>query len=416
MIANAPETMEWMMRDAYVASCRPLSAKVRKSGVAIGSLLLSASNESADTSSPIPKPIRWGILGGGSVARLFAGDLHHVPGADLAAVASQSPSKLREIASLYPRARTYESYSGLVHDPDVDIVYIATTNQLHKDHALLCLEAGKPVLCEKPFAMTAEEARLVVAAARDRRLFCMEAMWTRCLPLMRALRSLLDAGAIGEIRMLRADFGSLPPFSPDNRYFNPALGGGAMLDLGVYLLSLASFVFGPPISVTSKASIGKTGVDEQSAAVLAYERGQLAMLGCSLVNRLPTDALIAGTSGQIRIHAPVHHPRALTLTVFEDDKRIDSRDGAGKRAASTLRRASPSVLTRMMHRLRNRHPGVMEYSYEGRGYHFEAAEAMRCLRAGEIESPLMPLNETVEIMQTLDAVRAGWIHRAGTDA
>jgi predicted dehydrogenase len=358
--------------------------------------------------------IRWGLLGAGSIARLFASDLHHVPGAELAAVASRSPSKRAEIANSYPSAKIYESYSDLVRDPDVDIVYIATTNQLHKDHALLCLEAGKPVLCEKPFAMTAEEARTVVAVARRRGLFCMEAMWTRCLPLVRALPELLKSGAIGDVRMLRTDFGSLPPFDPDNRFFNPALGGGAMLDLGVYLLSLASMLFGPPSSVASKASIGSTGIDEQSAALLAYENGRLAMIACSLVSRLPTDALIVGTRGQIRIHAPVHRPRALTLTVFAEEESVDAR--TNNVAARTLAgQQSASRLRRVVSRLRQRPRGLMEYPYNGQGYHFEAAEAMRCLRSGETESPLMPLNETVEIMQSVDAVRAGWLHRARKD-
>jgi predicted dehydrogenase len=359
-------------------------------------------------------PIRWGMLGAGSIARLFARDLQHVPDAELAAVASRSPAKLREMASAYPRARIYDDYSALVHDSAVDIVYIATTNQLHRDHALLCLEAGKPVLCEKPFTMTAEEARTVVDVARRRRLFCMEAMWTRCLPLMRALPALLASGAIGDVRMLRADFGSLPPFDPDNRYFNPALGGGAMLDLGVYLLSLASFLFGFPRSIVSEASIGKTGVDEQSAALLAYENGRIATIACSVVTRLPTEALIVGTRGQIKIHAPVHRPSALTLTVFAD-RRADTRAGAPTAGASSLADELSSPLRRLIDRVRRRQPGLLEYPYEGQGYRFEAAEAMRCLRAGETESPVMPLNETLEIMQTLDAVRAPWLRRVGRD-
>jgi predicted dehydrogenase len=357
--------------------------------------------------------IRWGVLGAGSIARAFASDLQRVTGAELVAIASRSPAKLREMASSYPRARIYDEYSALVRDSEVDIVYVATTNQLHKDHALLCLKSGKPVLCEKPFTVTAGEARAVIEAARRRGLFCMEAMWTRCLPLMRALPALLDAGAIGDVRMLRADFGSLPPFDPSNRYFNPALGGGAMLDLGVYLVSLASFLFGAPKSVTSEASIGKTGVDEQSAALLAYENGRLATISCSVVTRLPTEALIVGTRGQIRIHAPVHRPSALTVTVFTDVPA--GRPTADSSVPSEVR-SSRSPVRRLADRLRGRPPGLREYPHEGLGYHFEAAEAMRCLRAGETESPVIPLNETLEIMQTLDAIRAPWIRRAGRDA
>jgi predicted dehydrogenase len=164
----------------------------------------------------------------------------------------------------------------------------------------------------------------VIDLSRRQRLFCMEAMWTRCLPLMQALPHLLKSGAIGDIRMLKAEFGSLPTFDKDNRFFNPALGAGAMLDLGIYLLSLASYVLGPPESVVSQASIGETGVDEQSAALPNYASGKMAIISCSLVTRLPTDALIIGTRGNIRIHSPVHCPRELTLTTYPD---LDGRDG-----------------------------------------------------------------------------------------
>ena len=349
-------------------------------------------------------PIRWGILGGGNIARKFARGLQSLTDATLAAVASRSPEKLREFSTAYGVKRLYDTYESLVNDPQIDIIYVATTNQLHGSNTSLCLKAGKCVLCEKPFTLSADEARLVIDLARQQRLFCMEAMWTRCLPLLQALPQLLKSGLIGDVRMLKADFGSLPPFDKDNRFFNPALGGGAMLDLGIYLLSLASYVLGPPESVVSQASIGTTGVDEQSAALLSYASGRMAIVSCSLVTRLPTEAWIIGTRGQIRIHSPVHCPRELTLTTYPDlDGHVVSADkqAKGKPLSSLLGRVK-----RKLHSTRD--TGVTSYPFEGNGYQFEAQEAMRCLRSGEIESPIMPLRETLEIMNTMDEIRRQW--------
>lgn len=350
-------------------------------------------------------PIRWGILGGGHVARKFARGLQSLPDATLRAVASRSPEKLQEFSTVYHSGHLYDTYESLVNDPEIDIVYVATTNQLHGKHMSLCLKAGKPVLCEKPFTLSADEAREVIDLSRHQRLFCMEAMWTRCLPLMQALPQLLKSGAIGDIRMLKADFGSLPTFDKDNRFFNPALGGGAMLDLGIYLLSLASYLFGPPESVVSHASIGTTGVDEQSAALLRYAAGRLAIISCSLVTRLPTEAWIIGTRGYIRIHSPVHCPRELTLMTYP------VLDGQDTIFTGQRRQLNPisSLLRRVKTKLQSAcDTGVTAYPFEGNGFQFEAQEAMRCIRSGEIESPVMPLGETLEIMNTMDAIRMQW--------
>jgi predicted dehydrogenase len=349
-------------------------------------------------------PIRWGILGGGNIARKFARGLQSLTDARLAAVASRSPEKLQEFSTAYGATRLYETYEALVSDPQIDIIYVATTNQLHASNTSLCLQAGKPVLCEKPFALSADEARQVIDLARRQRLFCMEAMWTRCLPLLRALPALLKSGSIGDVRMVKADFGSLPPFDKDNRFFNPALGGGAMFDLGIYLLSLASYLLGPPESVVSQASIGATGVDEQSAALLGYASGKMAIVSCSLVTRLPTEARIIGTRGQIRIHSPVHCPRELTLTTYPD---LEGH------AVSTDKQAKGKPLSALLGRVKRklhatRDAGVSSYPFEGNGYQFEAQEAMRCLRSGEIESAIMPLGETLEIMNTIDEIRRQW--------
>ena len=356
----------------------------------------------------MPARIGWGILGAGTMAKAFARGLKAVPDARLVAVASRTPGRLQEMGKLFSVSRLYDDYPALLGDRSVDIVYIATTNQLHCELSLLCLEAGKPVLCEKPFALHAAEARAVVECARRRHVFCMEAMWTRFFPLMRALPELLRSGDVGRVRMLRADFGSRMPFAPNHRWFDPALGGGALLDLGVYPLSLAFYLFGRPRAIVTEASIGATGVDEQAAAVLEYATGQIAVISCSIVTRLPTEAFIVGDRGQLRIHHPMYRPSAYSLTRHPAPGDDAPRGlSALASAASGLRRVS----TRFGHaldRMRGREPGVTMIPFVGNGYNYEAAEAMRCLRAGETESLVMPLDETLAIMETLDAIRQQW--------
>lgn len=323
--------------------------------------------------------IGWGILGAGRIANLFAQGLGSVPDARLVAVGSRTPERLEDFGRTFPGTRLHGDYPALVEDPAVDVVYVATTNQLHRELSLLALRAHKPVLCEKPFTIDASEAREVIALARREGVFCMEAMWTRFLPLMRALPGLLASAGLGELRMLRADFGERNAYAADHRLFDPALGGGALLDLGIYPLSLAFYLLGKPRAVASAASLAPTGVDAQSAAVLEYGNGRLALLACSIVAKLPTDALIVAEAGQVHVHAPLYRPSEYSITYFD-------RDGAGPRPDPTR----------------------VSMAFEGNGYNYEAAEVMRCLRAGERESAVMPLDETLAIMETMDAIRACW--------
>jgi predicted dehydrogenase len=228
------------------------------------------------------------------------------------------------------------------------------------------------VLCEKPFTINAAEARRAIDLARASKLFLMEAMWTRYLPAVVAVRRLLADGAIGDVRMVSADFGYRTGYDPNRRALAPALGGGALLDVGVYPISLASMVLGTPDRVTGLAELGATGVDEQSAFVLGYPGGQLAVLHTAVRTRTPQDAVIMGTEGLIRIHAPWWVPKALTI-----DKPGQS-------------------------------PQTMDVPFEANGYNYEAAAVHRCLRAGLLESDVMPLDETLAIMQTMDTLRGQW--------
>ncbi|HEU4323036.1 MAG TPA: Gfo/Idh/MocA family oxidoreductase [Roseiflexaceae bacterium] len=316
--------------------------------------------------------LRWGILGTGNIARQFARGLALLPNAQLVAVGSRSQGAADAFAREFGVAHSHPTYEELAHNPEVQAVYIATPHPLHHTNTLLCLAAGKHVLCEKPFTLNAREAAELVSEARSRGLFLMEAMWTRFLPALVQVRNLLAAGAIGEPRTVMADFGYRAPFDPASRLFDPALGGGALLDVGIYPISLASMVFGPPDRICSMADIGQTGVDEQAAVVLGHGPGRMALLFAASRTASQREAFVLGTEGQIKIHAPWYVPTRVTLA------RPDRGDEQ------------------------------FDLPLEGNGYQYEAAEVARCLRAGLTESPVMPLDETLALMRTLDAIRAQW--------
>jgi predicted dehydrogenase len=323
---------------------------------------------------------RWGILGTGGIAAAFADGLRALDDAALVAVGSRSAAAADAFGERFGVPRRHASYAELASDPEVDAIYVATPHTFHKQNTLLCLEAGKPVLCEKPFAINAAEAAEMIAAARSRGLFLMEAMWTRFLPHIAALRELLAAGAIGEVRQLRADFSFRAEFDPRGRLFDPALGGGGLLDVGIYPISLAWMVLGAPSRIVSMAELGATGVDEQAAMIFGYPGGQLAVLTCGTRTSSPHEGLILGSEGMIRLHEGWWHASSLTL----------SRSG--------------------------RPDELIEPPAVGNGYNNEAAEVMRCVREGRLESDVMPLDETLAIIRSLDEVRAQWGLRYPSEA
>ncbi len=314
--------------------------------------------------------IRWGILGTGRIAGLFAEGLASTPGADLLAVGSRTQASAKAFGEKFSVLRRHGSYEALAADPEIDAIYVATPHTFHKENTLLCLDAGKAVLCEKPFTINAAEAEAVVAFAREKHVFCMEAMWSRFLPASQAVRGRVDKGEIGRPRMLIADFGFRAEFNPQGRLFDPALGGGSLLDVGVYAVSLAHWLFGTPTDVASLADLGETGVDEQAAISLKFAGGRLAVLCSTVQAATPQRAVIVGDEGRIEL-APFWRPRQFTI-IHGDNSHVS---------------AAP---------------------FEGNGYNYEAAEVGNCLRDGKLESDVMPLDETVEIIRTLDRVRAQW--------
>lgn len=317
------------------------------------------------------KTIGWGIMATGTIANKFCEGLKSLKDAEIIAVASRSLDRALAFGRKHGIKRAYGSYEELVKDPEVDIVYIATPHNLHYRGAMLCLEAGKAVLCEKPFTLNAREAESLIRFARERKVFLMEAMWTRYLPAILKVREWLGKGLIGEVRFLKAEFGYRCTWDPEGRLLNPDLAGGALMDVGIYPVSFASMVYGSqPQSIKSLAHIGQTHVDEQFAVLFGYGGGKIASLSGAVRTNFVNDAIIMVTHG--RIHIP---------DFFYAKK-------------ATLYTAS----------------GTEEYGpeFEGNGYHYEAAEAMSCLREGKLESSVMPLDETLAIMHTMDTIRSQW--------
>ncbi len=312
------------------------------------------------------KPLRWGIMGTGGIAGAFAEDLKLTGSGVVAAVGSRTAESAGAFAGQRGIPTRHGSYEALANDPDVDIVYVATPHPLHHANARLALEAGKPVLVEKPFTMNAEEARDLVALARERDLFLMEAMWTRFLPHIRHVRELLPR--LGDVVTVTADHGQWFAEDPAFRLFAPGLGGGALLDLGIYPVSFASMVLGAPERVAAMVTPAFTGVDAQTSMLFGYASGAQAVLSCTLSAVSPTTASIVGTDARIEIEGPFYAPASFTLI---------PREGERSR---------------------------FEYLDEGRGLRHQADEVARLLAAGETESALMPLDETVAIMTTMDRV------------
>jgi predicted dehydrogenase len=315
-------------------------------------------------------PIRWGILSTGGIAHDFVEDLALLPDAEVAAVGSRTPDAAQAFAARHGIPRAYGSWAELAADPEVDVIYVATPHSAHHAATMTCLRAGKAALTEKPLTLDVREAQELFDAAGAQGVFLMEAMWMRCFPAIHRLRELVTGGTIGEPVSVVADFGFAATKDPAHRLRNPRLGGGALLDLGVYTVAFAQYLLGEPTSVRAWAQLTADGVDENTGVLLGYPSGALAALTCSLLGNTGTRAVITGTAGRIEVPTLFFRPTSFEV----------HRDGA--------------------------EPELIETPYEGRGFHFEAAEVQRCLRAGLTESPLMPHADTLAVMRTLDAARA----------
>jgi len=357
------------------------------------------------------KIIRWGILGTGRIAQDFAKGLQSLPDAKLWAIGSRNLATAEQFGHQFNIPKTYANYESLVNDPDIDIVYIATPQERHKQDCLLCLNAGKPILCEKPFMLNAQEAREVITLAREKRLFCMEAMWMRFMPLVQKVKDLINQGEIGKIRFLTADFGYPVPFDPQSRFFSQT-GGGALGDRGIYLLSLAFYLLGEPTSVTSQALFGETGVDEQSSFILSYAQGQQALLFSTLKTYTTNEAMIIGDRGKIKLADPFYRPYQISLTKYPDviTTGVEQKTHSQKKFIDTLKQNSliQSFLIKLKNFLAQKATQTIFSPPQGNGYQYEAIEVMQCLRNSQLESQIMPLDETMKIMEWMDKIRDQW--------
>ncbi len=314
---------------------------------------------------------RWGLMATGGIARTFAEDLAHVPDATLVAVGSRSQESADAFADDFDVPNRHASYAALADDPDVDAIYVSPPHPFHHEATLLALRGGKAVLCEKPFAMSLAESQEMVDLARSSGTLLVEAMWTRFLPTMVRVREILAAGTLGEIVYVTAEHGQWFAEDASHRLFAPALGGGALLDLGIYPVSFVHMVLGAPARIVAVSDPAFTGVDKTTSAILQYDSGAHGVVTTSLAAASDNPAAIYGTEARLELDGWFYTPTSFRVTA---------------------------------------HDGTVLESYEppagGRGMEHEAIEVGRCLAEGLTESPLMPLDDTLAIMATMDEIRA----------
>ena len=316
--------------------------------------------------------IRWGILATGWIADQLAEAIISQRDAECLAVGSRSQASADAFGEKWHIPRRYPTYEALAADPDVDVIYIATPHNLHYENMKLCLNAGKHVLCEKPLTVNAAQAKECLELAKEKGLFLMEAMWMKFIPAVQQMQKWVADGRIGTVRLVQANFAFNIPFDPHGRLYDPALAGGALLDMGIYTSTLAHLVLGKPDSILSAACLGETGVDELNTAIWQYADGTQAVLTSTQRLERPCDAFITGTEGYIKLHSNFWHSRKLTL----------KQRGQAKE--------------------------VVQIPYDGNGYGYQVREVHDCLRAGKLESAVVPHADTLEIMTLLDEMRGQW--------
>lgn len=311
----------------------------------------------------------WGILGPGGIAKAFATDLKLLDGHSVAAVGSRTLKNAQDFANTFG-GTAYGSYEALVADPSIDAIYVATPHPAHKDNVVLALNAGKPVLCEKPFAVNAKEAQEMVAAAQKNNVAMMEAMWSRFLPHYAQVREIVASGVLGKILTVHADHGQRLADQNIVRLVEPALAGGALLDLGIYPVSFAHMVLGNPTKITASGVLTDKGVDAQTSMIFDYADGAQAVLNTTMIEQTPCRAVVAGVDGWLEIDRVFYTPTSMRVTLF---------DGS-----------------------------VTEYptKYTGHGLREQAEAFKKLVQSGHTQSDILNWKETVDIMQTLDSVRS----------
>ncbi len=318
--------------------------------------------------------IRWGILGTGRIARAFAEGLKHTANGELLAIASRTKSSADSFAYEWNIDHAFSSYEEMTHSEKIDAIYIATPHTEHAQNAIACMENGKAVLCEKPFAVNKKQVFEMIEKSREKNVLLMEGMWSRFPPLMHKVRKIINDGGIGEIRTIQADFGFKPEKNdPEGRLLNPSLAGGSLLDVGIYPVSLSFMLNGKPDSFQTDWTRGPTGIDEQASIIFKYSNGSMALLHSSLQSDTNQQAFISGTEGSICIHKQCWRPQQMTL--IKSNKSFNE---------------------------------LIEMPFQGNGFNYEAEHFGQLLIDNKKESPIMPLSESLEIISILDQIRKKW--------
>lgn len=315
------------------------------------------------------KKVNWGIIGTGSIAHTFADDLQRSENGILYGVASRDHAKAGAFCKKFKALKYFGSYEDLVRDSDIDVVYIATPHTLHYENTMMCLGRDKAVLCEKPLGMNTAEVKKMTEEATSRKLFLMEAMWTRFIPATERLIELLGSGIIGNALFMHADFGFKTAWNPEGRLFNNKLGGGSLMDIGIYPIYLSLLIWGVPNKIKAMARMTETGVDSYCAMIFDHQRSAKAFLESTFEVDTPTEAIIYGEKGSIKLHSNMHHSKKITVI----------KDGNLKEE--------------------------LEIPFEGHGYIYEIEAVNRCLLNNEKQNIKMPHSMSMDLISVIDRVK-----------
>lgn len=314
------------------------------------------------------KTYKWGIIGAGRISNKFVDGLKVLPNAELYAVAARSFERAEEFRARHGFQKAFGSYEEMLADPQLDVVYIATTNNLHYEHTMMCLEAGKAVLCEKPFASNTEQVMKMVEKSREKNIFLMEALWSGFIPSTMEFKKQMENGTIGKPFLLQCDFGFILPFDPNNRVYDPELGGGSIPDIGIYPIFVGMYLFGRPVHIQVASIPAPTGTDWTTSILFKHKNREISMLTSSFEMRLQNDARVYGEEGCLKLHEMFNRPTKLSLI------------------------------------RNNGQEDEIPTGQFGNGYNYEAAEVMRCLDEGLLESPGMSHSFSIELMEVLEEV------------
>ena len=312
--------------------------------------------------------IKWGILGPGKIARKFARSLKEVEDAELYAVASRNIERAAAFAKETGAGKVFGTYEEMLQDKAIDVIYVATPHSFHHEHTLLCLRAGKAVLCEKPFAINRKQVEEMVATARENKVFLMEAMWTPFLPHIQYVKEIIDSEEFGKVKSLKADFGFETPFDEKGRLFLKSLGGGSLLDIGIYPVFIALHTLGKPEKISATAQLGRTGIDEDCEVIFNYANGAQAHLYSSIIKNTPTTAVFELENARIKIRSKWHNPSTIEITTNEGTE-------------------------------------TKTFEVASYGYEFEARHVQEMLRQNKTESDVMTFEKSLELISILDEIR-----------